>query len=234
MPVLTLRDDAPSARRTRVFLLTVVLALAVPVAGCLGVPPEDDDPPIRATAGAATLSEERRTSAGYESVHESRARLSVTIFVELGGDVSLTTKRRVNATVSTAAYRRTGDGQPSVFALYTAPGIQPFENAELTKNPFASLDEPTRFERAQSTYDDVGSLESTRTRTVTLLGNETTLTTYTATAARDGTSMDVTVAQATVFHRGDFVTALFVTPMGASQPVERLLEGVKYENTTLA
>lgn len=229
----TIRDDASSERGARVLLLSA-LVFAVLVAGCIGAPPDDDDPPIRATAGAATLSEETRTSAGYEAVRERRARLNVTVFAELSGDVSLTTERRVNATVSTAVYRRAGDGGPAVFALYTAPGIQPFENADLTKNPFASLGEPARFERAQLTYDDVGGLDSKRTRPVTVLGNETTLTTYTATAARDGTSVDVTVGQATVFHRGDFVTAVFVTPADANQPVETLLGGVKYEKATSA
>jgi hypothetical protein len=201
----------------------VALAVAsVLLAGCTGGTSESP-PPIVADASPATLDDATLSATGYEHVSTTRGRLNTTVSARIQGDVTLSTTRRVNATTVTAIYRRETDTGPVVATLYSVPAVQPFENANLTKNP-ASGREAAAF---VADYD-VSDVEETGSRRVTLLGNETTLTTFAARGTANGRSVAVRLTRVTVRHDGDYVTVVVVTPRGVDSRLDRLLRGVAH------
>lgn len=211
----------------RVALLLAVLVL-VAGTGCSG--PESDAEPIRTNASRATVAPDALSATGYELAGERRQWLNTTISARIQGDVTLQTTRVVNASVAVAEYRRGTDGPPAVLGLYSVPGVQPFESANLTKNPAESLDAAALAVRAQSTFVDVRDVEKRGERTVAMLGTQTTLARYTATAAAGGSGVEVDISVATVRHDGDYVTAVLVGPPGATDlsRTDRLLAGVRH------
>lgn len=211
---------------------TVVLVVLVAVAGCAGAGggagTPTETPPIRATAAPATLAPAVAEATGYARRRADAPPLNTTVTARIEGDVTLQTTRRVRARTARRVYVRETSAGPAVVGLYAVPAVNPFENADLRKNPAAGLSPPTLAIRAQTVYADVRDVSQSGERSVAMLGNGTTLTTYRATATDDGGSRAVAVAVATVAHGGDYVTIVVVTPAGRTAPLDRLLGAVRH------
>lgn len=212
-------------------LLAVGLALVV-LAGCGGGsgPSAEDRPLLTGTATPAELSDATGDETGFAESGRGTRRLNTTISATIQGDVELTTTREVSVTTHRVSYRR-GDGDaPAVFGLYSVPAVEPFERADLRKNP-ASEEPATLVDRAQTAYEVSPSAFGGGTAsTVHLLGNETTATRYETTATLNTTEVPVVVTVATVRHGEDYVTAVAVVPadVEGDVDVETLLAGVRH------
>jgi hypothetical protein len=207
--------------------VTLGLVLVVVLAGCGGGgADESTGPPLTGTATAAELTDDARTEAGLTERRRTTGQLNTTVSATIQGDVELRTTRRANVTTVSVSY----DGGESeregvVFGTYSVPAVQPFERANLTKNPADGLDPAALATRAQHRYEVRATTEVGQT-TTTVLGTETTATRYEATAGGDEQRLFVTVA--TVRHANDYVTAVVVVPTGASAPTATLFGGVTH------
>jgi hypothetical protein len=209
---------------------TLALAAAVVVAGCAGAGGGDatPGPPLAGTATAAELADGVRSETGFAETGRTTRQLNTTVSATIQGDVELRTTRRVNVTTVSVAYERGGSGgSPVAFGTYSVPGVEPFERADLVKNPAEGLSPAELATRAQDTYTVTETTER-GTTTLTLLGNETTAARYAATATRGGEQVAVVVTVATVRHAGDYVTAAVVAPEGAAVETARLFGGVTH------
>jgi hypothetical protein len=215
-------------RRRTLWCLVVLLSIAL--AGCGGAGGDaTPSPPLTGTATPAELSTAIREETGFVETTRAGGQLNTTISATIQGDVELRTTRDVSVTTASVGYRRTGEGPPAAFGTYSVPVVEPFERADLVKNPAEGLSTATLVTRAQRTY---GIAETTEigTGTVTLLGTETAATRAEATATAEGETVDVVVTVATVRHEGDYVTAVVVVPASEAEstPTATLFDGVTH------
>jgi len=212
--------------------LAVALVVSILVAGCTGgggAGTPTDDPPLRATADPATLAAVALDATRYAERRADAPPLNTTITARIEGDVTLQTTREVRATTARRVYARSTPAGPIVVGLYAVPSVQPFDNADLRKNPAAGLSPAALFGRAQSVYADVRDLSTTDERSVSVLGTEATLARYRGVATRDDSTRSIDAALVTVAHGGDYVTVAVVIPRGRDAPLDRLLEAVRHE-----
>jgi hypothetical protein len=212
---------------------TVVFAVLVLVAGCAGggggAGTPTDAPPLRATAAPATLDPATLDATGYAERRADAPPLNTTVTARIEGDVTLQTTRDVRATTARRVYARSTPDGPAVVGLYAVPSVEPFENADLRKNPASDLSTAALLTRAQTVYADLRNRSETGERSVTVLDTEATLSRYRATATHNGTDRPVTAAVVTVAHGGDHVTVAVVTPRARDAPLDRLLGAVRHE-----
>lgn len=211
----------------------LLVAACVLVAGCAGLAPSDGGEPIEAgPGGEARLADDGLAETGYALVGSGRPTLNLTVHASVSGDVELNVDQPVSARLDVARYRRNASGGPAVVAVVTGPAVDVGpEGISLVRNPVESADEAAVAGLVQGEYLDLSGLSASGSRTVTMLGNETTLRTYAGTATRAGESVEVTVALASVRADGDFVTVVAVYPAEADEAdrVARLAEAVGYE-----
>ena len=188
--------------------LLVVAAMLV-LAGCATGAPRT---PVEASGGAATVPAAATADVGYEHVGTATRRLNATVAVTLSGDVEVTERQPVNASVPVARYRRSTSAGPSVVALAASPLVQVVENPPRSGDPLSTLSTAVLVAFVQSTYGEPTDLAEAGTRTVEVLGVQTDLTTYRGTAALDGGHVRVAVHVARVEHGGDVVTVVAVHP----------------------
>lgn len=208
------------------YVASLVLVLAV-TAGCLGGGGADV---IRGEASNATVDDDALAETGYERHRAEAGWLNTTLDVELGGDVELSSSPEVEARTRVTEYRRAGD--PAVaFAVYATPAVRPVESIDATVNLATLSDTEDLAADVQTEYASVEGATHVRNETVTLLGNETTLRVYEATATADGEPVDVVIAVASVEHGGDHVTAVSVAPASVHDPetVASLIGAVSHE-----
>lgn len=142
--------------------------------------PEESDPIEAAANTPATLPE----STGYPQVTAAEPTIETTVTAELTGDVQITARQDVIATVFQRVYEN-GDQR---FGLITAPLVQLMENRDVYRDPVATLEDSRIVELAIDRA--VGTIgEWSETDTVSLLGAETT--TRTTTATVDGEERDI-------------------------------------------
>lgn len=185
----------------RALLVGCVAALA----GCQLLPEERDPVEDSATA-PATLPD----ATGYETVVAEEPTIETTVKVDLSGDVQVSSRRDVVATVFRRVYE-SPDGRR--FGLVTAPAVRVYEDPEVIRDPVASLDGGRVLELATArSVGAVGGFEAAGS--VTLLSTETTREVTTATLDGDETR----VALVRVRAGEDSVTAVGVAPDAAEHP----------------
>jgi len=213
---------------------TLTLGICSLLAGCAGAGGDagtpTDAPPIRATAAPATLAPATRDATGYAEERADSPPLNTSVTARIEGDVTLQTTREVRATTARRVYVRSTPDGPAVVGLHSIPGVQPFQNADLEKNPAVGVEPAERIGRAQSIYADPSDLSTVTERSVTILGVETALVRYrgTATTRADDADHAVAAAVGTAPHAGDYVTVVVVTPRDRDAPLARLLDGVRH------
>jgi len=212
--------------RVRRTLGTVLLAALVVTAGCSLQP---DTEPIRASASVASVPNATLDATGYERVRAESPWLNVTLTESIQGDVELSSTREIRAKTSLRTYERTTDVGRAAVAVYAVPGVKLFENRNLTTNPARDLSTAELVNRTRPSGGGVSDLSRTGTRTVTLLGTETTLTAFRANATRGGERTRIRVLVSTVERGGDFVTVAAVVPVDAEEEIRirKLIEAVE-------
>lgn len=204
-----------------------ILVILVATAGCsdlLG------DGPLEFTASQSTVSEQPLSSTGFEEVEVSTYDFNRTITV--GNET-----RTINVTNHVAAYRKNGSTVPeNGSAVESAFGVLTTPKAEVLgepTNPLGSLDKKTLMQRAISEAKSINDLQIEGTSTVTMLGTETNLTTYSGTVSRSGQTVEVTAYVARVGHGDDYVIASGFHRAGASgeaDAIRSLIRGITHES----
>lgn len=203
-----------------------ILVLLVATAGCSDIL---GDGPLEFTASQATVSEEALSSTGFEEVEVSTYAVNRSITV--GNET-----RTINATNYVATYRSNGSSVPeNASAVESAFGVLSTPKAEVVGepiNPLGHLDKKMLMQRAIAEAQSIDDLQIDETSTVTLLGTETNLTTYSGTVSRSGQTVEVTAYVARVGHGDDYVIASGFHRAGASNEAEAirsLIRGVTHE-----
>lgn len=211
-------------RRGRIALVCLLVVLA----GCSG----GGGGPTNVTASAqpAAVSDEALAETGFEPAETRTARLEKNGSIEITGDVELQATYRLNATTHYATYDGPEGTPTPTFAVYSVPLFDPVENVETTVNPVDDLPVETLVERVQSRYGSLTDVEHVGNATATVLGNETTVREYEATASAEGESVGVVVHVATITHEGDAVVAVGIHPqsMDGRATIHALLRGIRH------
>lgn len=195
--------------------LALALALLAVTAGCLGSFGDSDRERVAGTPAA--LDEDAAAEAGYERAGGTNHTLNATITVKLQGDVEGRESQDVTATVPVTTYNRSTDNGPAVLAVASSPHVQVVENPPSGGDPLGTLSTAELVGAVQTTYENPADLTETDTRTVQMLGTETTLTTYHGTAIRGDSRVDVTVHVGRARDGGDVVTLVAVHPRGSDE-----------------
>ena len=182
---------------------SVLAGGAAALAGC-GLLPEGPEPIEAEAASPAELP----ASSDYSTVVSETRTFETTITVDLSGDVELTSRRDVTATVFRRIYE---DDAGRRLGLVTAPAVVVIESPETVRDPVASLDAARVVALATDrSVDSVGEFEADGR--ATLLSTETTR----ATAMAGVT--DRRVARLRVRAGEDAVTAVGEGPDAADHP----------------
>jgi hypothetical protein len=182
-----------------------VVACTAGLAGCSVLPEESE--PIEASATAPAVLPE---SSEYSLVVESTPTIETTVTVDFSGDVELTSRQDVIATVFQRVYESASGAR---FGLLTAPAVRVVDQPEIVRDPLTAVDDARVVSLAADT--DVDSVsEWTERGSATLLGTETTQ--MAATATLDGSEHGL--ARVRVRAGEDSVTAIATDPDDAAPP----------------
>ena len=182
---------------------SVLAGCVAALAGC-GLLPDDPEPIEAEATSPAVLP----ASTEYGSVVADTRPVETTITVDLSGDVELTTRRDVTATVFRRVYE---DDVGRRLGLVTAPAVTVVESPETVRDPIASLADDRVLTLATArTVESVDEFESAGR--ATLLSTETTR----AVATAGGT--DRRVVRLRVRAGEDAVTAVGEAPDAADHP----------------
>jgi hypothetical protein len=184
-----------------------VVACTAALAGCGILPAESE--PIEASATAPAVLPE---ASGYSLVTEGNPTIETTVTVDFSGDVELTSRQDVIATVFQRVYESASGER---FGLLTAPAVTVVDQPEVVRDPLTAVDDGRVV--ALATDTDVGSVsEWTENGSVTLLGTETSR--LESMATLDGSER--ALAQVRVRAGADSVTAVATDPEGTAPPFE--------------
>lgn len=182
-----------------------VVGCAATLAGCSVLPEERE--PIEASAAAPAV---LPGSSGYSLVSEGSRTIETAVTVDFSGDVELTSRQDVIATVFQRVYQSANGEQ---FGLLTAPAVRVVDQPEVVRDPLTAVDSTRVVSLAMDT--DVDTVSEWRERgSETLLGTETTRTT--ATATLNGTERKL--ARIRVRAGEDSVTAIATISDDAAPP----------------
>lgn len=196
-------DDA--SRSTRRAFLGATAAATVTTAGC-GLLPEEPDPIEASADSPAFLPDAVAADRGYEETVGEETTLTVSITVDLSGDVQISNTREVIATVYRRGYAA-ADGRR--FGAVTAPAVAVIERPEVVRDPVAALSTARAVELATgAAVSNVADWEPTGSRSVL----DTDVTAEATTATADGTSAELTRTR--VRAGADAVTAVALRPDG--------------------
>lgn len=209
--------------------LVLGVILLVGLAGCTGAGGNETPEPITASASPATVSEDAVTAAGYEEASVEDRELSASGRLDISGDVQMELRYNIQATASRAIYRADTAGTPVLFSVLSVPLAEP-EQVSATINPLQDRSRTDIADRAQDAYTEIGELSHVGNQTVTVLGNETTLAKYTATATTDGDQTDVYLYLVRLRHEGDILIGIGIGPQAADDPdaIRTLVEAIRH------
>lgn len=212
----------PETRRGFAALLLGALALT---GGCIGFLAGTE--PLQFSATSVGMSETALADSGYEFVGTDSRTVSQEFTV--AGQT-----RTVEVTNQVAEYSRELDlgpaGQVEIarFAVLATPQV---EIAGRTFNPVGSMSNEELVTRIQSEYRGIEDIQPAGDRTVRILGQETTVSTFTATARiESGLELPVVIHVANVQHGDDFVIAAAVHPQRIDEidRIDDLLRGIEH------
>ncbi|MEF8828617.1 MAG: DUF6517 family protein [Haloarcula sp.] len=184
-----------------------VVACAAALAGC-GLLPEESEPIEASAAAPAVLPE----SSDYSLVAEGNPTIETTVTVDFSGDVELTSRQDVIATVFQRVYESASGER---FGLLTAPAVQVVDQPEVVRDPLTAVDDARVVGLATDAAVD-GVSEWSENGSATLLGTETTR--MAASATLDGSERDL--ARVRVRAGEDSVTAIATGTDAAAPPFE--------------
>jgi hypothetical protein len=182
-----------------------VVACTAALAGCRVLPEESE--PIEASASVPAVLPE---SSDYSLVTEDNPTIETTVTVDFSGDVELTSRQDVIATVFQRVYEAASGER---FGLLTAPAVQVVDQPEVVRDPLTAVDDARVVSLATDT--EVGTVSDwAENGSATLLGAESTR--MTATATLDGSERGL--ARVRVRAGEDSVTAIATAPDATAPP----------------
>ena len=184
-----------------------VVACTATLAGCSVLPEEGE--PIEASATEPAVLPE---SGEYSLVAEGSPTIETTVTVDFSGDVELTSRQDVVATVFRRVYEAACG---ELFGLLTAPAVRVVDQPEVVRDPLTAVDDTRVVGLATDTGVESVS-EWTERGSATLLGTETTQ--MAATATLDGSERPL--ARVRVRAGEDSVTAIATDPDDAAPPFD--------------
>lgn len=213
-------------RRQLAAALLVVLMVS---SGCIGF--LTGSSALTFSANDVSVSEQARSDTGYEQSRDTTTEVTRT-FAAAGET------RNVTVTNHVAEYQRSvsllGNSQP--YARATVIASPEVNVLGQTFNPLADLSNRELAQRLQSEYDTVQNVQYESERTETVLGEEVTVSKFSAEATTTaGQTMDVYVHITKTKDGDDFVVGVAVYPKqldGEEQAVNTLLSGIEHETSS--
>lgn len=210
-------------RRQLAAALLVVLMVST---GCIGF--LTGSSALTFAADDVRVSEQALSDTGYEQSRDTSQ--NVTRTFEAAGET-----RNVTVTNHVAEYQRSvsllGNSQP--YARATVIASPEVEVAGQTFNPLSDLSNRDLAEQLQSEYETVQNVQFESNRTVTVLGDEVTVSKFSAEATTEaGQSVDVYVHVTKTQDGEDFVVGVAVYPQqldGEQAAVDTLLSGIQHD-----
>jgi len=213
----------PELRRS---LAAVAVAALLVTSGCSALTQSE----TTISANDASVSQSAQSDTGYS---ESR---NTTINESREFSVANET-RTVTVVNHLSEYKRQvdlgplGSGELARFAVLATPQI---EIAGQTVNPVGDMSNAELAMMLQGEYDSIENVQLVENRTETMLGDEVTVSKFSAEAqTAAGESVDVYIHVTKTSHGDDFVVALAVYPQdldGEEEKVNGLLSGVEHES----
>lgn len=212
-------------RRQLAAALLVVLMVS---SGCIGF--LTGSSALTFAANDVSVSEQARSDTGYEEANDDTQVINRTF--SAAGQT-----RNVSVTNHVAEYQRSvsllGNSQP--LARATVIASPEVEVAGQTFNPLADLSNRELAQQLQSEYDTVQNVQFEGNRTETVLGDEVTVSKFSAEATTaGGQRVDVYVHITKTRDGDDFVVGVAVYPQrldGEQQAVNTLLSGIEHESS---
>lgn len=209
--------------RTYLFVFLVVTA------GCVGVLTGSE--PLRVESSPVSVSSAAQSDAGYEEARVTTQEL--TREVSAAGQT-----REVVVTNHLAEYSRSvsigplGTGEFARFVVVSTPAVEVFDR---TFNPVGEMSNRELVELAQDQYQELRNIENAGERRQTVLGSETTVSTFTGDAAVKGTeqTIEVTLHVTRLRDGEDFIVVIAAHPTlldGEGERVDTMLGGVQHES----
>ncbi|WP_266076477.1 DUF6517 family protein [Haladaptatus caseinilyticus] len=208
----------------RKLLAGTFLAVLVLTSGCLGFILGDT---LAFSANKATVGDGALSDTGYTKASEKQVETKRSF--EVAGE-----SREVKVTNWVTQYEKSigisGIAEGTV-AKVTVLSSPTFEVADKPINPIARYSNKQLVEKFVSKYKNVDDIRETGTKNVTMLGTETTVSTFSATARSNGASIEVNIHVTKVEHGEDVVVVMGVYPkqLDESENIYRLIEGVEHE-----
>jgi hypothetical protein len=207
----------------RSHLLTALVALVVVSSGCVGLITGET---VAFEAEPATVDSAALDSTGYE---ENRSDSStITRNVSVVGQ-----ERTVRITNHVSEYRRAvelgplGDLELARVVVLSTPGAKV---AGQTLNPAASWSNRRLVEEVVQRSEGVSDVTFERNRTVRILGESRTVSTFSGTSTVQGQEIDVLVHVTSFEHEGDVIVAVGVHPQRIDEQdrVDTMFGGIQH------
>ncbi len=213
----------------RLILILGVVVVTIGLAGCNGTGGAETPEPITASASPATVSDHALTTAGYEEDSVEERELTASGRLDIAGDVQMELRYTIRATTSRAIYRDGDASPPRLFSVMSVPFAKP-EQVSATINPLRDRSLSDLANRSQDTYSGISDLRHTENITVSVLGNETTLAKYSATATTANGQTDVYLYVVRFRHEGDILIGIALGPQSADDPatIRTLAEAIQH------
>lgn len=213
----------------RLILILGVVVVILGLAGCNGTGGAETPEPITASASPGTVSDDALTTAGYEEDSVEERGLTASGRLDISGDVQMELRYTIQATTSRAIYRDEEASPPQLFSVMSVPLAKP-EQVSATINPLRDRSLSDLANRSQDTYSGITDLRHSENITVSVLGNETTLSKYSATATTDGDQTDVYLYVVRFRHEDDILIGIGLGPQSAdvSATIRTLAEAIQH------
>lgn len=211
-----------TSRRT---VLALGLVALVATTGCIGFITGSEE--LSFDSEPVAVSDSATGETGYEQLDRGAETVNRTFSV--AGQ-----ERTVTATNHYAVYGRTvdrplfGDQAVGQFTAYATPQV---EIAGRTLNPVGNLNNRELALRLQQQYTTISNVKLESERTVTVLGNETTVSKFRADSTmQSGQEVEVFMHVTKVKHEGDYVIVVAVHPTQIDEQgrVNTMLRGVEH------
>jgi len=203
-------------RRKRL-VAVLMLSVLVVSSGCIGFLTGSEA--LTFEADPAATAESAASSAGYES-NGTRTQVVEREFSAAGQTRTVEAASKVTTYEKTIDIPLLGSAKLGVCTVVSSPAV---EIAGETFNPIGDYSNDRLVRFIASSYDGLDGVEQVSQRQITVLGTETTVTKYSATAPFQGEDVDVFVHVTKVRDGEDFVVALGIYPQRLDGEEENII-----------
>lgn len=196
--------------RTRRHLAVAALALLVLSSGCIGVLTGSEA--LTFEADAATTDESVASDAGYEN-NGTKSQTVEREFTVAGQTRTVEAVNKVTTYEKTVEIPLVGSADLGVFSVISSPAV---EIAGKTFNPIGDYSNDRLVRFIAGSYGGLDDVERVSERRLSVLGTETAVTKYSATATFQEQEIDVFVHVTKIRDGDDFVVAIGVYPQELS------------------